>query len=73
MVNGTYTTGQVARICGVSKRLPAVWFDKGLLKGFRLPGGGHRRVPHENLVEFLEEHGIPLERLAASEKKKQDS
>lgn len=37
-----------------------MWFDKGLLKGYRLPGRQDRRVPREKLIEFLNEHGMPL-------------
>jgi PleD family two-component response regulator len=39
------------------------WFDSGQLKGFRVPGSRHRRIPRENLVKFLSDNGIAMERL----------
>lgn len=55
-----FTTGEVARRCHVSSRTAAKWIDKGLLKGWRIPGGKDRRVSMSELVRFLEEHGMPL-------------
>lgn len=58
-----YTTGDVARLCQVTKRTVITWIDSGKLKGYRMPGGRHRRVTAENLAEFMKRHGIPdLER-----------
>lgn len=37
------------------------WFDTGQLKGFRVPGSRHRRIPQADLVRFLQEHGIPCD------------
>lgn len=53
-----YTTGQVARICGVAPRTVSGWFDSGLLKGYRIPGSQDRRIPREDLMVFLEVHGM---------------
>ena len=58
-----YTTGQVSRICQVATSTVNKWFDSGQLKGFRVPGSRHRRIPRENLAKFLRENGISLERL----------
>ena len=55
-----FTTGEVARICRVSSRTVAQWFDRGYLKGYRLPYSNDRRVPVENLIRFLKERGMPL-------------
>lgn len=55
-----FTTGQVAKICGVAPRTVSKWFDSGRLKGYRIPGGPDRRIPRENLIRFLKEHGMPL-------------
>ena len=54
------TTGDVARICHVAPRTVSKWFDSGRLQGYRIPGGRDRRIPVENLVEFMQRHGIPL-------------
>ncbi|WP_415887263.1 response regulator [Neptuniibacter sp. QD37_6] len=62
----TYTSGDVAQICGVSLRTVIRWIEKGELKGFKLPGRGNNRVSEDNLLKFLKAHDIPLpEELAA--------
>ena len=58
-----YTTGKVSRICQVATSTVNKWFDSGQLKGFRVPGSRHRRIPRENLVKFLNDNGISLEKL----------
>lgn len=58
-----FTTGQAAKICKVSSHTITKWFDSGLLKGYRIPKSLDRRIPEENLVEFLKEHGMPLREL----------
>jgi len=55
-----FTTGQVAQICKVAPRTVSKWFDSGRLKGYRIPGSQDRRIPRENLIKFLKEHGMPL-------------
>ncbi len=55
----TFTITQVARICKVSPRIASKWFDAGQLKGYRIPGTKDRCVPHEYLIQFLKEHGMP--------------
>lgn len=55
-----FTTGQVAKICGVSNRLVAKWFNSGRLMGYIIPGTRERRIPQEYLVKFLKKHGMPL-------------
>ena len=54
-----YTTGKVAKLIQVSSRKVSQWFDEGLLGGYRLPGSQDRRIPHNELVEFLEENNMP--------------
>ena len=60
------TTGQVAKLFGVSPRTAANWFDAGRLKGHRLPGrgrganAGERRYWLSSCVELAEAHGIPI-------------
>ncbi len=58
-----YTTGEAAAICGVSQQTIIRSFDKGDLKGFRVPGSRFRRIPHMILKEFMEKSGLPLDRL----------
>jgi excisionase family DNA binding protein len=59
----TYTSGEVARICGVSADTVSRWFDAGHVEGYRLGPGGDRRIPEEKLRTFMLRHGIPLDRL----------
>jgi len=54
------TTGQCATLCCVSPRTVTMWFDSGRLKGFRIPGSQDRRIPKENLAEFMAQHGMPV-------------
>lgn len=59
-----YTTGDIARLCQVTKRTVITWIDSGKLKAYRIPGGRHRRVTAADLAEFMKGHGLPnLERL----------
>lgn len=62
-----FTTGEAARMCRVSQQTIIRCFDNGLLKGFRVPGSKFRRIPRERLIEFMNEHGIPLGELAPVE------
>jgi hypothetical protein len=51
-----YTSGQVARLFGVTSTTAAKWIDRGVLKGFRLPGSLKRRVAHVELIAFVCRH-----------------
>src|SRR5262249_23430325 len=51
---------QVAKICKVAPRTVSKWFDSGRLRGYRIPGSQDRRIPREQLIKFLKEHGMPL-------------
>ncbi len=53
------TTGDVAEICNVASRTVTKWFDKKLLKGYRIPGSQDRRIPIAELVRFMKEYEIP--------------
>src|SRR5262245_51304391 len=59
-----FTTGQVAKMCKVSPSTVNKWFDSGRLRGFRTTGNV-RRVPRVNLIQFLQEHHMPLGILSA--------
>ncbi len=58
-----YTTGEAAEICKLSQQTVIRCFDNGQLQGFRVPGSKFRRIPHEALVRFMKEHGIPMDGL----------
>jgi excisionase family DNA binding protein len=58
---GLITTGQAARITGVSTQTVARWIDQGYLAGFRIPGSSHRRILRDDLVRLGGEIRIPLD------------
>lgn len=57
-----YTTGQVAKVLGVSPDLVIRLIDSGAMQGYRLPQtspakqGGDRRVTKQALAEYLAEN-----------------
>ncbi len=51
---------EICAVAGVSTRTVTMWIDKGLLKGFRVPGSKHRRVLRTDWVAFANQYGIPL-------------
>ena len=55
------TTGEVAKICHVAPRTVSKWFDSGKLRGYRIPGSRDRRIPLAQLVQFMRDHGMPME------------
>ncbi|HUU22790.1 MAG TPA: helix-turn-helix domain-containing protein [Phycisphaerae bacterium] len=57
------TTGEVARICHVAPRTVSKWFDSGKLQGYRIPGSRDRRIPLNELIQFMRHHGMPLREL----------
>jgi len=60
------TTGQVAKICNVAPRTVSKWFDNGQLRGYRIPGSKDRRIPLDQLIQFMKSHGIPTDGLTGS-------
>jgi len=54
-----YTTGEVARLCRVTKCTVIKWIDGGRLQGYTLPGSKHRRVSADALQKFMRNSGIP--------------
>ena len=64
-----YTTGEAAKICKVSQQTIIRCFDSGQLKGFRFPGSKFRRIPHDCLLAFMRENGIPTDSLDTGKRK----
>jgi len=54
------TTGEVARLCHVTIRTVIKWFEKGHLKGYKIPGSRDRRFARADVLSFMKDHGIPL-------------
>ncbi|UPT74651.1 MAG: response regulator [Elusimicrobiota bacterium] len=55
----TFTTFEVARLCGVFHTTVINWVNKGKLKA-RVTPGGHRRIPLSELVAFMKKYEMPV-------------
>ena len=55
-----YTTGEVATLTGLSQQTVIRCFDAGRINGFRVPGSSSRRIPRDELVQFMRTHKIPM-------------
>ncbi len=55
----TFTTFEVARLCGVFHTTVINWVNKGKLKA-RVTPGGHRRIPLSELVIFMKKYEMPI-------------
>lgn len=53
------STKEAAVICKVALSTIVYWFDKGLIRGYRTPGG-HRRIFRSDLEKFMKDHRMPL-------------
>lgn len=65
----TFTTFEVARLCGSFHTTVINWVKKGQLKA-RVTPGGHRRIPLSSLLEFMKRYEMPIpEDLATTRKR----
>ncbi|HWA99720.1 MAG TPA: response regulator [Pirellulales bacterium] len=64
-----FTTGEAAKICKVSQQTIIRCFDSGQLKGFRVPGSRFRRIPRDQLYNFMRDNGIPTDALESGKRK----
>ncbi|MHB1156637.1 MAG: response regulator [Phycisphaerales bacterium] len=64
-----FTTGEAAEVCQVSQQTIIRCFDAQRLKGFRVPGSRFRRIPREELMRFMKDNNIPLDRLDGSKRR----
>lgn len=64
-----FTTGEAAEVCKVSQQTIIRCFDSGRLRGFRVPGSKFRRIPREELIQFMRSNGIPTDMLEGSKKR----
>lgn len=55
-----FTTGQIAKLAHVAPRTVTKWFEKGLLKGWKIPGSEDRRISRDSYIAFCHEFNIPL-------------
>lgn len=56
------TTGKIALLARVSQQTAIRWIDKGLLKGYTLPGSKRRVVQVGEFLDFLSKYGMPIPR-----------
>ena len=69
MQEKTYTTFQIADVCGVRPTTIIKWINQGKMNAYTTPGG-HRRVCHSDLLKFMQEYRLPIpEGLAAGRKR----
>ncbi len=59
----TFSTGEVASLCGISQQTVIRQFDRGLIEGFKVPGSRFRKIPRESLIMFMKINGIPSDGL----------
>ena len=59
--HATITTAQAGKVLGLSGHKVNRLVDSGKLKGFRIPASNHRRVLKRELINFAEDHGIPMD------------
>ncbi len=64
-----FTTGEAAEVCQVSQQTIIRCFDAGRLRGFRVPGSRFRRIPREELLRFMRDNDIPLDRLESGKRR----
>ncbi|HVS15752.1 MAG TPA: response regulator [Thermoanaerobaculia bacterium] len=58
MTDRLYTTNQLARLFGVVPTTVIDWIEAGKLDAFKTLGG-HRRITHSAVLDFLREHELP--------------
>lgn len=59
----TYTTGEAAKILGVSQHTAIRACDCGALPSYKIPPGQFRYIPRKGLLEFMLANGVPLDGL----------
>ncbi len=55
-----YTTGEVAKMVDHAPRTVTKWYDKGLLKGYKIPLSQDRRITRSSVVQFLRDNKMPV-------------
>ena len=58
MSDRLYTTNQLAKLFGVVPTTVIDWIEAGKLEAFKTLGG-HRRITHLAVLDFLRRHGLP--------------
>jgi len=61
MTKEYFTTGEVARICGISHRTVVNYCNSGRIRAEQSPITHYRRIPRRELVRFMLRNGLSLE------------
>jgi excisionase family DNA binding protein len=69
MQDRLYTTNQLAKLFGVVPTTVIDWIEAGKLDAFKTLGG-HRRITHVAVLEFLRRHSLPSPPAFAQRSKK---
>jgi len=67
--NERYSSIDLARILGIHRVTVTNWIKKGALKAIRTPGGRYK-VSREDLISFLDTHGMPIPAFLRVQEKK---
>lgn len=67
MIKGIFTTTEIAEICRTSGQTVNRWLLNGELKGYRLSNTADWKVPRKELVQFMQNNGIPMDLLKDEE------
>jgi excisionase family DNA binding protein len=59
MTDRLYTTNQLAKLFGVVPTTVIDWIERGKLEAFKTLGG-HRRITHRAVIDFLVENHLPF-------------
>lgn len=65
----SYSSIDLARILGIHRVTVTNWIKKGALKAIRTPGGRYK-VSKEDLISFLDTHGMPIPAFLRVQEKK---
>ena len=58
-----FTTGDVAKITGLSQKTVKNYCDQGRIISENTPVSNYRRIKYDSLCAFMNNHGIPLQRI----------
>lgn len=61
-----FSTGEAAELCKVSQQTIIRCFDAGRLGGFRVPGSKFRRIPRQDLLNFMKANSLDCSPLRES-------
>jgi len=64
-----YTTGQVAKICGIGITTVKKYCDQGRIKAVKSPITHYRRIPRESLIKFMKKYHLSLSELSGEKKR----